>query len=198
MRAARVFAIAAAVAASVLLAGCAPAASDPGGAGKTTSSTTKSTDAGDKTPSPSATPTPTVKPAAIPKDCRKVLNDDVLAQLKDVPLNDKAFGPSGTLDDGSLKCIWGDPQADTTGLTTTIQHKRSGAALDQLNALMADGFTCYTPDEGTRCEKIWKNETYPVTDGRTLFYRQGVLIDTQYSNLAPKGYTDAIIASIWG
>ncbi|UJP08952.1 hypothetical protein L2X99_10730 [Microbacterium sp. KUDC0406] len=196
MRAARVFAIAAAVAASVLLAGCAPAASDPGDADtKPTTSSTKGTDAGDKTPSPTATPT--VKPVAIPKDCRNILSAAVLAQLKDVPLNDKAFGPSGTLDDGSLKCVWGDPQADTTGLVTTIEHERSGAALEKLNALMDEGYTCYTPDEGTRCEKVWKNEDYPVTDGRTLFYRQGVLIDTQYSNLAPKGYTDAIIASIW-
>ncbi|MFC4139952.1 MULTISPECIES: hypothetical protein [unclassified Microbacterium] len=198
MRAARVFAVAAVVAASVLLTGCGSPASGPGDAGMATSSAsaTKGADAGDTTPSPSATPT--VKPAAIPKDCREMLSADVLAQLKDVPLNDKAFGASGTLDDGSLKCIWGDPQADTTGLTTTIQHKSSGAALDQLNALMAEGYTCYTPDEGTRCEKVWQNETYPVTDGRTLFYRQGVLIDTQYSNLAPEGYTDAIIASIWG
>ncbi|MDR2997252.1 MAG: hypothetical protein LBU78_03940 [Microbacterium sp.] len=198
MRAARVFILAAAVAASVLLAGCAPAASDPGGAGKSTSSTTETTDAPGKTSSPSPTATPTVKPAAIPKDCRKILSSDVLSQLKDVPLNDKAFGPSGTLEDGSLKCVWGDPQADTTGLTTTITHERSGAALEKLNALMAEGFTCYSPDEGTRCEKTWKDKTYPVVDGRTLFYRQGVLIDTQYSNLAPKGYTDAIIASIWG
>lgn len=127
-----------------------------------------------------------------------MLSPEVLAQLEDVPLNDKAFGPSGTMKDGSLKCVWGDPQADTTGLVTTIEHKRSGAALEQLNALMAEGFTCYTPDDGTRCEKVWKNKTYPVTDGRTLFYRQGVLIDTQYSNLAPNGYTDSIIASIWG
>ncbi|MFE6995742.1 hypothetical protein ACFVAE_07285 [Microbacterium sp. NPDC057659] len=197
MRAARVFVLAAAVAASVLLAGCAPAASDADGSGtKPATSSTTSTDAPGKSPTPSATPT--AKPAAIPKDCRKILTSEVLAQLKDVPLNDKAFGPSGTLKDGSLKCVWGDPQADTTGLVTTITHERSGPALEKLNGLVAEGFTCYAPDEGTRCEKIWKNKTYPVTDGRTLFYRQGVLIDTQYSNLAPKGYTDAIIAGIWG
>jgi hypothetical protein len=67
-----------------------------------------------------------------------------------------------------------------------------------LNELADDqDFTCYTPDDGTRCEKTWDNPTYPVTDGRTLFWRAGVMIDTVYSNLAPTGYTDAVIASIY-
>ena len=65
--------------------------------------------------SPTATPT-----AAIPTDCKAILSASVLAQLEGVPLNDPAFGPSGVLPDGSLLCIWGDPAADTTALTTTI------------------------------------------------------------------------------
>ena len=59
-------------------------------------------------------------------------------------------------------------------------------------------FTCYTPDGGTRCEATWKDPHYPVTDGRTVFWRDGILIDTSYSNLAPKGYTAAIIAAVYG
>ena len=51
---------------------------------------------------------------------------------------------------------------------------------------------------GTRCEKTWQNTQYPVTDGRTLYWRDDILIDTQYSNLAPSGYTSAIIESIFG
>ena len=71
--------------------------------------------------------------------------------------------------------------------------------LDMLNDLVAtQGFSCYTPDDGTRCEKTWINDTYPVNDGRTLFWRDDVLIDTQYSNLAPTGYTASIIAAIFG
>lgn len=152
--------------------------------------------------SPSAEPTPsatsTTPVMTLPKDCREILSADVLAELEGVPLNDPAFGESGLLADGSLRCNWGDPAADTTGLTTTITPMRRGEALDMLNALVADeGFDCYTPDEGTRCEKTWPNEQYPVTDGRTLFWRDGLLIDTRYSNLAPSGYTSAIIAAIW-
>ena len=71
----------------------------------------------------------------------------------------------------------------------------SGPALDMLNALAADeGFNCYTPDEGTRCEKEFPNPQYPVTDGRTLYFRDDILIDTRYSNLAPTGYTTSIVA----
>lgn len=128
-----------------------------------------------------------------------MLTAAVLAELDGVPLNDSAFGPSGPQDDGSLICAWGDPAADTTKLVTTISAVSRGPALDMLNALVADeGFTCYTPDGGTRCEKTWPNEVYPVTDGRTLFWRDDILIDSRYSNLAPSGYTAAIVASVFG
>ena len=97
-----------------------------------------------------------------------------------------------------MVCIPADPQADTTGLTTEITRINSGPALEMLNALVAaEGYTCYNPDEGTRCEKEWPNATYPVTDGRTLYFRDDVLIDTRYSNLAPSGYTSSIVEHIW-
>lgn len=148
---------------------------------------------------PIPTITPTVAPASIPTDCRAILTADVQSQLGSTPLNDPAAGASGVQGDGSLICIWRDPAADTTGLLTRITRMDRGPALDMLNDLVTtQGFSCYTPDEGTRCEKTWINDTYPVNDGRTLFWRDGVLIDTQYSNLAPTGYTASIIASIFG
>ena len=156
------------------------------------------------TPSASATRTPTPTPtptsaAEIPDDCRDLLTADVLARLEGVPLNDPAFGSSGPQPDGGLVCVWRDPGADTTGLITTISYMSRGPALDMLNKLVADeGYTCYTPDGGTRCEKTWQNPTYPVTDGRTLFWRDDILIDTSYSNLAPPGYTAAVVESIFG
>jgi hypothetical protein len=158
------------------------------------------------TPTPSAdasatpTPTPSATPRAdIPDDCRAMLTADVLTQLDGVPLNDPAFGSSGPQPDGGLICVWRDPAADTTGLVTTITYMSRGPALEMLNKLVADeGYTCYTPDGGTRCEKTWQNATYPVTDGRTLFWRDDILVDTAYSNLAPTGYTAAVVASIFG
>ena len=187
---------AASVLLALVLAGCAP----DDAAGPTPSADGSETSSPSATGSPEPTPTSTADAIPeIPDDCRAVLSSSVLDQLEGVPLNDEAFGPSGPQPDGSLICVWGDPGADTTRLVTTIRYMSRGPALDLLNELADDeDFTCYTPDLGTRCEKTWQDEQYPVTDGRTLFWRDDILIDTRYSNLAPSGYTDSIIAALWG
>lgn len=190
----RLAAATAALLLTAVLAGCGSAGADADKPSASPEPSATSTPEG----SPSPTPTPTTSHIALPTDCRAILSDDVLAQLDGIPLNDAAFGPSGVGDDGTLTCIWGDPRADTTNLVTTISHEDRGPALDMLNALVAnEGFTCFTPDGGTRCEKTFQNPQYPVTDGRTLFYRDDVLIDTRYSNLAPTGYTASIVAHLF-
>lgn len=199
----RIAAASAALLLVALLAACAPedsgATPEPGASASndrdaSAEASPDATDAGDET----ATPSPSASVVALPTDCKAILTAGVLAQLDGIPLNDPAFGASGPQADGSLVCIWADPGADTTGLTTTITRVYRGPALDLLNQLAdAEGYTCYTPDGGTRCEKTWQNATYPVTDGRTLFWREDVLIDTRFSNLAPTGYTAAIIASVF-
>ncbi|MDR6140594.1 hypothetical protein QE375_000148 [Microbacterium foliorum] len=192
----RIAAGAAALLLVTLLTGCGSTGS--GSAGPSESGEPPSSSSPDGSASPSPSPTPTETPIALPSDCRAILSDDVLAQLDGIPLNDATFGPSGVGDDGTLTCIWADPKADTTRLVTTISLMNRGPALDMLNALVADeGFTCFTPDGGTRCEKTWPNTQYPVTDGRTLFWRDDVLIDSEYSNLAPEGYTSSIVAHLF-
>ncbi|UTT53741.1 hypothetical protein [Microbacterium maritypicum] len=179
----------------VALTACTP---QTGGANASPSPTGSETADPEQTGFPSPSPTPTSAPVALPTDCRAILSDAVLVELGETPLNDAAFGPSGVGSDGTLTCIWADPGADTTGLTTTISRMNRGPALDMLNALANDeGFSCFTPDGGTRCEKTWPNAQYPVTDGRTLFWREDVLIDTRYSNLAPSGYTSSIVEHLF-
>lgn len=148
-----------------------------------------------RTPSPSASPTPSLVP--IPTDCRAILSSGVLDQLGGTPLNDPALGASGTQADGSLICIWGDPAVPGTVLRTTVSYASRGPALDMLNGLLAEGYTCYTPDGGTRCEKTWFSEPGLIPAGRTLFWRQDVLIDSSFTNLAPSGYTAAIVGSVF-
>ncbi|PKI90810.1 hypothetical protein CW368_09075 [Actinomycetales bacterium SN12] len=187
-------AVALILASVTLLAGCTSAGPDDA-AKPSKSAAPSASGSASAAASPTPTPTPTLMP--LPGNCREILSADVLAQLDGVPLNDPAFGDSGLLGD-SLVCNWGHPSADTTGLTTTISRMDRGPALDMLNGLAdSEGFTCYTPDGGTRCEKSWQNELYPVTDGRTLFWRDGLLIDTRYSNLAPTGYTSSIVKALW-
>ena len=179
----------------VALTACTP---QTGGASASPSPAGSETADPEQTGSPSPSPTPISSPVALPTDCRAILSDAVLVELGETPLNDAAFGPSGVGSDGTLTCIWADPGADTTGLTTTISRMNRGPALDMLNALANDeGFSCFTPDGGTRCEKTWPNAQYPVTDGRTLFWREDVLIDTRYSNLAPSGYTSSIVEHLF-
>ena len=179
----------------------ATACASDGGRGPSGSPSPIDSQAPDAAASPTATPTPSATPkplVVIPTDCRALLSDEVLAQLGATPLNDPVFGNSGPQADGEMICIWADPAADTTGLKTEITRMNSGPALEMLNALADDeGFICYTPDDGTRCEKEFPNPQYPVTDGRTLYFRDDVLIDTSYSNLAPTGYTSSIVDHIW-
>jgi len=192
----RAIALAVAVAGIVVLAGCAP--EGDGQATPSNAPTTSETPGASASPAVSPSPSGSPGSSALPTDCRSILSASVLAELAGVPLNDPSFGPSGARGD-TLTCIWRDPAADTTSLVTTITRMSSGPALDLLNGLVAsDGFTCFTPDKGTRCEKTFQNPTYGTTDGRTLFYREGLLIDTSYSNLAPSGYTSSIIERVFG
>lgn len=184
------------------LAACTPVGGDPSPRGTESaegSAGTPTPDAGSTaSPSPKPSVTSTAMPVTMPTDCRAILSDAVLAEIGETPLNPEGFGPTGVQPDGSLICIWRDPRADTTGLITTISEMSRGPALDKLNALVSgEGFTCYESEGGTRCEKEWPNPTYPVTDGRTLFWRDNVLINTLYSNFAPTGYTSSIVAHLF-
>ncbi len=196
---ARLVAGVAALLLTTVLAGCTPESPDAGTPSESASPRSSESPDPDETTSPSPTPSPTpTSGIALPTDCRAILTEGVLAQLEGVPLNDAAFGPSGVQDDGSLICAWADPRADTTRLVTIISAMSRGPALDMLNALAnTEGFSCFAPDGGTRCEKTWPNTQYPVTDGRTLFWRDDILIDTRFSNLAPDGYTSSIVAYLF-
>lgn len=157
------------------------------------------------TPTAAATPLPTISPfpigpsvstTALPDDCRAILTASVLAELDGVPLNAPGMG-GGIRPDSSRVCVWGEPGALATRLVTVIGYSPAREALDALYALGTDGFTCYEPAGGVRCEKSWTTDGLGIEQGRTLFYRDGVIVDTQFSNLAPAGYTTAIIRALW-
>lgn len=176
---------------AAVLAGCVPEPGADAGSSSATPTATRSA-----TPSPSPTASSILVP--IPTDCREILTAGVLEQLGAIPLNDPALPPSGVQADGSLICVWGDPAVPGTVLRTTIAYTSRGPALDMLNGLLAEGYACYTPDGGTRCEKTWFSEPDLIPEGRTLFWREDVLIDSSFTNLAPSGYTSAIVADVFG
>jgi len=192
-RAAPAWAAASALLIAATLAACVPEPGESPGSGAI--GTAEASPSAASTPSPAATG----DAAAIPTDCRAILTPGVLDELAGIPLNDPAAGiPTGAQPDGSLACLWRDPSVDTTNLLTTIAYMSRGPALDVLNSLLAQGYACYTPDGGTRCEKTWFSEPDLLPQGRTLFWRDDIMIDTTFSNLAPSGYTAAIVASLYG
>jgi len=143
-------------------------------------------------PATSTTPLP----SNLPQGCRDILTASVLQELDGVPLNAEGMG-GGIRSDSTRVCVWGEPGAVGTRLVTLIGYAPDQPARDALYALGNDGYTCYEPHGGIRCEKTWQSPTLAVEEGRTLFYRDGVIVDTQYSNLAPAGYTDAVIDALW-
>lgn len=193
------------IVAAALMTGCAPEAApapSPDDAGSAPASATPAPASTAALPPEAGGPAPTdstgvVSTTVIPSDCSGILGSASRAALADVPLNDPSFGPAGALATGILRCVWADPEADTSRIETTIGFAQENAVIDFMNELGSDGFTCYRPDDGVRCEKTWRNERFPVTDGRTLYFRDGVLVDTQFSHLAPEGYTSGIVASLW-
>lgn len=151
------------------------------------------------TPDPAESPElPNTDPTPLPTDCRTILTPEVLAQLDGVALNHESYGPAaGPQPDGSITCIWGDPADESRTLVTRIAkhtpHEASVILGDARNA----GLECTELDIAVRCsgEQTVDGTTDPV--GRTLFVRGGIVIDTQFINLAPEGYTNAIIQAIW-
>ena len=192
-----------AVGAIAVLSGCSGA---PDGAATTGDAGAATSAASSATPAPQATIAPfpigaststTPLPADVPQGCRDILTGSVLAQLEGVPLNADGMG-GGIRPDSSRVCVWGDPGAVGTWLVTVIGYSPEREARDALYELGVDeGYTCYEPSGGLRCEKSWEHESLPVERGRTVFWRDGVVVDTQYSNLAPSGYTSAVVGAMW-
>jgi hypothetical protein len=188
-------AVVACAAVALLVTGCAPA-TDPAPPSTTAPAPVETTPAATAPELADFPFGPSVSTTPLPDDCRAILTDRVLAELEDVPLNAPGMG-GGIRPDSSRVCAWGEPGAAGTWLVTVIGFSPYREAADALYELGRNGYTCYEPHGGIRCERTWDHETLPVKQGRTLFYRDGIIVDTQYSNLAPSGYTNAIIASMW-
>lgn len=163
------------------------------------------TDAASAAPTPTATPIaiadfpfgPSTSTTPLPDDCESILTADIRDTLEGIPLNAPGMG-GGIRPDSSRVCVWADPGASRTSLVTVVGYSPERDARDALYLLGVDeGYTCYEPDEGLRCEKSG-TDTLGLAVGRTVYWRDGVAIDTQYRNLAPQGYTAAIVRSIWG
>lgn len=188
----------------VLLSGCSgPAAAEipPQTARPSASPEATPTAPGASPAEASETPLAPVEPIPgqppIPTDCRAILTPEVLDQLANVTLNHPEYGDeTGPQPDGSLLCMWGEPNDPNNMLVTQISRPAGDVASELLASAQEAGLECTEGEGAVRCSGEYTVEGSPPV-GRTVFTRDGILIDTQYMNLAPDGYTNAIIASMW-
>lgn len=168
----------------------------------------------DTTPSPSASPIETQKPQAdfeLPAACEEIYSDAMLASLQSAnpPLNDPGVTMLSTenadlleiIHGGAptLRCSWGQPSEYGLATNVTVIDDDQAAAI--LAALPAAGFGCEALDDGTVCRIEQKGVTLDdkeYTRGETHYVGDGAVVTTAWINFAPDGYTEDVVATLFG
>ena len=198
---------AAVAAAALLLTGCRP---EPAATPTSTPTVTME----QPTPGPSVSPIETEKPQAgfeVPGSCEEIYSAGMLAQLQgsNPPLNDPGVTMLSTenadlldiIHGGAqtLRCSWGEPsEYGLATNVTAIDAEQSGVIL---GAIPAAGFGCEALGEGTVCRIEQRGVTLDdeeYTRGETHYIGDGGLVTTAWIDFAPEGYTEDIVATLWG
>ena len=194
---------------AVVLAGCAPGTPTPAEPGASASAPES------ENPVPTVPPPPAV--AAIPTDCRDIVDPATYAAtFGEGPLNDpQAIDPSeaGELTPTpapvgatyreiiasatELRCLWRQWDADLTYLQVEIGTVPTNVGLARLDQLSAEGYTCEDTLDGRRCQQISTIEGYDVDEGDTQFLRDDVYIQVGQANFTTNGLLAAIVDRVW-
>jgi hypothetical protein len=193
--------------------GCRP---EPGPAGPSTpgATPTSTPTLQIKTPTPDPSVSPTDKPQAgfeMPQACEQIYSSAMLAQLQSAnpPLNDPGVTMLSTenadlleiLHSGAttLRCSWGKPSEYGLATNVTAIDAQQAAAIPP--ALQAAGFGCEALGDGTVCRIQQSGVTLddnPYTRGETHYIGDEALVTTAWINFAPEGYTEDVVATLWG
>lgn len=188
-------------------AGCAPEPAAP------TPSDTPTPSPSATSPSPTASPSPTTAAddIVLPGACEDIYSPAMLASLNEQapPLNHPDVTMNSTqyvelleiLSSGlpTLRCSWGAPSE--YGLATNVSIVDAAQSAAVLAALPAAGFECYDHAGGTICRISERTVTYDDTEaafGETHYVRANGWVSTAWLNFAPQGYTEDIVATLWG
>lgn len=192
---------------AVVVAGCRP---EPAA----TPSSSPSITVKEPTPAPSVSPIETEKPQAgfeLPASCEQIYSAAMLASLQSAnpPLNDPGVTMLSTenadlleiIHGGAptLRCSWGKPSE--YGLATNVTVIDADQAEAVLAALPAAGFGCEALGDGTVCRIEQKGVTLDdneYTRGETHYVGDGAVVTTAWINFAPDGYTEDVVATLWG
>ena len=200
-------AIAALATVAVLATGCRP---EPSGTPEPSGSATVD----QSTPGPSVSPVETELPDSgfeVPASCEDIYSDAMLARLQseNPPLNDPGVTMLSTenadllevVHSGAptLRCSWGQPSEIGLATNVTAIDAEQAAAIE--SALPAAGFGCEALGDGTVCRIEQRGVTLDdeeYTRGETHYLGDGAVVTTAWINFNPDGYTEDIVATLWG
>lgn len=166
------------------------------------------------TPGPSVTPIETELPDAgfeLPATCEEIYSAAMLAQLQSAnpPLNDPGVTMLSTenadllevIHSGAptIRCSWGQPSE--VGLATNVTTIDAEQAAAISAALPEAGFGCDALGDGTICRIEQRGVTLDdeeYTRGETHYIGDGAVVTTAWINFNPDGYTEDIVATLWG
>lgn len=195
------------IAAATSTAGCQP---EPDATPTSTTAASPSVSAA----TPTATPAATEPPAdafVVPETCEEIYSTAMLGNLEDEnpPLNDPEVTMLSTQDvdlleiiEGgapTIRCSWGEPSE--FGLATNVTSVDTDEATFIGDQLVASGFECEPLGDGTVCRIEQKGVTLDdeeYTSGETHYVGGGGWVSTAWINFAPDGYTEDIVATLWG
>lgn len=178
-----------ALAAALVMAGCAPStpSSDHSSPGTSTGQATSSVSAG-----------PSAAGFTLPAGCTAIASEATLTTLfADIPSRPAGdlTRPAPTSATKTLACSWFT--GDTTGGDVLYYSTTASAAQAYLAVMTANGFTCAAALGGTRCDKTTPNTQYPVDTVETTFTRGDVWIYISMTNVDATALLPDIVATAW-
>ena len=198
-----------AVLVALSLAGCAPEPSTPSATASASPSMTQTPSPSAAEPSPSATADS--ENIALPATCEQIYSPEMLAALtaQAPPLNHPGVTMLSTQNAElleiqhsgvpTIRCTWGTPSE--FGLATNVSIVDAAQSAAIAAALRNGGFGCEEHADGTICrtdQTVITQDDTQVHRGETHFLRGNGWVSTAWINFAPTGYTEDIVATLWG
>ncbi|MGA7147799.1 MAG: hypothetical protein WBX17_04820 [Microbacterium sp.] len=205
--AARALGAVAIVAAAALFTACQP---EPAATPSAEPTTSVSPRPGGASPTPIESQTPDAE-FALPAACEDIYSATMRGRLEveNPPLNHPDVTMLSTqnvdlleiIDSGAptIRCSWGTPSEFGLATNVTVIGTEQAATVEA--ELMASGLACEPYADGTICRIEQKGITLDdeeYASGETHFVGGGGWVSTAWINFAPEGYSEDIVATLWG
>jgi len=193
------------------LAGCAPEPMSSSATAPASPSSAQTPAPTASEPSPSATAAADASNIALPAACEQIYSPQMLASLTEAapPLNHPELTMLSTQNAElleiqhsgvpTIRCTWGAPSEFGLATNVSIVDAAQSAAIS--TALRDAGFGCEEHAGGTICrtdQTVISQDDTQVRLGETHFLRGNGWVSTAWINFAPTGYTEDIVATLWG